>query len=597
MKPLTVLYVINGLGTGGAERSLAEMLPGLLARGVRPHIVCLYPRHQGVQEDVMRQGFPVRVLHGPAPSRIWALRRLIVGVDPDLIHSTIFEANLAAGLAALGLAVPMLISLVNTPYVSERLRDPRISLLRLRAARLADGWVCRRFGTHCHAITEAVKRSAVHALRLPADRITVIERGRDAARLGTPSGERRRGVRRRLGVGDDEEVVISVGRQEFQKGQRDLLEAMRVLLPTRPRLRFLLAGRSGHATADLERWRRLPELRERVQFLGHREDVPDLLAASDLFVFPSLWEGLGGAVIEAMALGLPIVASDIPALREVTEPGRNSDLVPPASPPDLARAIAALLDDPQRRGAYGARSRQIFEERFTLERSVERMASLYHRLTPTAVEEANARRRVPPPRTERGRAASVLLAATVVALGAAVLLREPILQAAGTFLAVEDPLMSADAIIAISGNGPERVATAVQLWRAGYAPWLLLSGGPGEFSGSARQLRRYATDLGVGTESIIIDDTALSTVGNARGSAAAMQARGLHSAILVTSPYHMRRSAVIFRRYFGPVGMSVRAYPAQDSFFQTAGWWRRPQDRQLVIREYAKLVGFLAGIR
>jgi uncharacterized SAM-binding protein YcdF (DUF218 family) len=170
------------------------------------------------------------------------------------------------------------------------------------------------------------------------------------------------------------------------------------------------------------------------------------------------------------------------------------------------------------------------------------------------------------------------------------------LQAAGTFLAVEDPLAPADVIIAISGDGPERVGTAVALLRAGYAPRLLLSGGPGERSGSARELVRYAAGFSVGAERIIVDAAALSTVDNARGSAAAMRARGLRTAILVTSPYHMRRSAVIFRRYFGPMGLSVRAYPVQQSFFQTSGWWRRPQDRHLVIREYIKLLAFLAGI-
>ena len=117
-----------------------------------------------------------------------------------------------------------------------------------------------------------------------------------------------------------------------------------------------------------------------MRFLGHRDDAPEVLAAADVFVFPSLYEGLGGALIEAMALGLPIVASDLPAIREVVEPGSNALLVEPGSPADLADAIVALADDPERRRRMGARSRAIFEDRFTLERSARRMLDLFERV-------------------------------------------------------------------------------------------------------------------------------------------------------------------------------------------------------------------------
>lgn len=174
---------------------------------------------------------------------------------------------------------------------------------------------------------------------------------------------------------------------------------------------------------------------------------------------------------------------------------------------------------------------------------------------------------------------------------------EAVLQAAGDFLAVEDPLHRADAIIAISGDGQERVRAASELLRRGLGRWLILSGGPGGGSGSARQLLDYAYEVGVPDDRILVDDGATSTTGNARGSADLMRRKGLRSAILVTSPYHMRRSAVIFRAYFRPQGLTVSAYPVRDSFFQVQGWWRRAQDRGRVIREYEKLFAFLIGVR
>jgi glycosyltransferase involved in cell wall biosynthesis len=119
------------------------------------------------------------------------------------------------------------------------------------------------------------------------------------------------------------------------------------------------------------------DLARTVRFLGHREDVPEILAAADAFVFPSLFEGLPGAVIEAMALGLPVVASAIAPLREVIEPGENGLLVPAGSVESLADAVGPLLEDPARREALGRRGRELYEERWTLETSVPRMAELY----------------------------------------------------------------------------------------------------------------------------------------------------------------------------------------------------------------------------
>jgi glycosyltransferase involved in cell wall biosynthesis len=114
--------------------------------------------------------------------------------------------------------------------------------------------------------------------------------------------------------------------------------------------------------------------------LGHRNDLPEVLAASDVFAFPSLYEGLGGAAIEAMALGLPVLASDLPALREVVENGASALLVPPADPFALATALARLLDNEALRRRLGARGREIFRARFTLDRSQERMIELYREL-------------------------------------------------------------------------------------------------------------------------------------------------------------------------------------------------------------------------
>ena len=377
---MKVLFVIDGLGTGGAERSLAELQPGLERAGFRSIIVCLRDRIEGVQSQVLADGADVRILGGSTISQLRQLRRILRIEKPDLIHTTIFAANVIGRLASIGSPTVVLSSLVNTPYAAVRLEDPDVRRVSLAAVRAVDVFTARRLTDHFHAISHAVGDWAVREMRLDPSRITVIERGRDPERLGDPGSDRRAMVRRSLGLMDDDDVVLAIGRQEFQKGHRYLLEAAAALRSRYPRLVVLIAGRKGASSPELEDLSERSGLGDVVRFLGHREDVPDLLAASDVFAFPSLYEGLGCAVIEAMALGLPIVASDIPAIREVVEDGRNAVLVSPGSSATIASALDGLLSDRSRRRAYGARGRTIFAERFTLQRSTSRMIALYERL-------------------------------------------------------------------------------------------------------------------------------------------------------------------------------------------------------------------------
>jgi glycosyltransferase involved in cell wall biosynthesis len=382
---LDVLYVIDSLGSGGAESSLAEMLLPLRRLGVEVAVALLRPSSQGSEAAVREAGYRVDVLPGRRRlAQIRALRRRLQAERPDVVHTTLFRADVVGRLAAWRTGIPVLTSRVNVTYDPIRLSDPNVSRLGFRLTRAVDRWSAVHLTDHFHAITHAVKEAAVRDLGVPAARITVIERGRSAERLGRRTEERRRQARSALGLDATDEVVIHVGRQEYQKGQRHLIEAMERLGGERPRLRLLFLGRTGHATSELRRLAEESPYRDRIRFLGYREDVADLLAAADVFAFPSLYEGLGGSLIEAMALGLPIVASDLAACREVLEEDGNALLVERGSGPALAESIASLLADHERAARFGRRSREIFEERFRLEGAVARMAALYRRVAGAA---------------------------------------------------------------------------------------------------------------------------------------------------------------------------------------------------------------------
>lgn len=377
---MRVLYVINSLGAGGAEQSLVELLDPLAGRGIDVSVATLAGPAAGVRPEPGR-AVKTAVLEGRGlPAQTMRLIRHVRRSRPDLIHTSLFNADIAGRVAGRVSGVPVLTSLVNTMYDPTRLEDPAVDVRKLRVVQTLDSFTARRLTDHFHAITHAVKDSCVQTMGLDPTKVTVVERGRDRGRLGQPGPRRRHRVREALELPQDAPVVVTVGRQEWQKAHTDLVSAFRVVAGRLEDAYLLIAGRSGHASSELELARRASGVADRIRVLGHRDDVADVLSAADVFAFPSRYEGLGGSVIEAMALGLPLVVSRIPALEEVVEENENAWLVDAGDVTGLADALAKLLSDVDTRRRFGERSSAIFEERFTLSSSANRMAALYHDL-------------------------------------------------------------------------------------------------------------------------------------------------------------------------------------------------------------------------
>jgi glycosyltransferase involved in cell wall biosynthesis len=379
-----VTYVVNALGEGGTERSLADLLPGLRDGGVEVGIVTIRSRgDEGVEPLLRAQGFEIHTIGSIGRLRtLRALRRLLRTQRPDIVHTMLFEANLYGRLATIGTGARLVVSLVNTTYSDARLDDPRLNRRKVRAVQALDTVLGRLRTDRFHAVSRTVKDDAVAALRLPEDKVTVIERGRRPETLPVTSPDRRAAARTQLDLAHHAEVLVAVGRQEYQKGHRYLLQAVHQLAD-RADLMLLVAGRTGNESAELQQiLAGMPETAKRVRLLGHRSDVAEILAAGDLFVFASLFEGMPGAVIEAMASGLPIVASDIEPVREVVDIDGNAILVPPRDASAFAVAVRRLLDDRPRLDLMGHRSREIFEDRFTIEHSVQGFLDLYHQVAP-----------------------------------------------------------------------------------------------------------------------------------------------------------------------------------------------------------------------
>ena len=168
------------------------------------------------------------------------------------------------------------------------------------------------------------------------------------------------------------------------------------------------------------------------------------------------------------------------------------------------------------------------------------------------------------------------------------------LEAIARFLIVEDDLSSADAIVVLGGGGTERIRHSVKLYDSGYGEWIIMTGMqhnlPGVTTTWARFAMQEAASLGVPGNAIILEEKATDTDENAEYVREIIIARNFNSAIVVSSPYHMRRARMVFREVFEDRDISLQFSSVEDSNFEVQGWWTRRRDLKRVIREYRKLV-------
>jgi glycosyltransferase involved in cell wall biosynthesis len=371
-----VCYVIDSLvASGGAEQSLASMAPGLIRNGVDLHVISLSDA-PGLQARIIESGATLTSIPGRSvTASAAALSKQLRALRPDLLHTTLARANAVGRAASIRTSTPLVTSLVNVSYGPEYLQDPGLRAWKVRVLHAADAMSARRVRRY-HALTEHVADVMAARLMYPRSRIDIVPRGRDPEQLGSASDSRRRRVRAELGIGR-EPVVLTAARHERQKGLDVVIRAFAKVRAAVPEALLLMAGREGNQTAALRRLVDDMGLAEAVTFLGTRTDVPDLLCACDVFVMPSRWEGLGSVLLEAMALGAPIVATDIPPIRETV--GQQAIRVPVEDDDALASGILRTLDD---RPAATERARAAtlrFDRHYTLERVSRDMVRFYER--------------------------------------------------------------------------------------------------------------------------------------------------------------------------------------------------------------------------
>jgi glycosyltransferase involved in cell wall biosynthesis len=367
---VSVLHIQKTVGLAGSERHLLQLLPALAQRGVRVRM-CVLAAGSSHQLVAAMQEQGVEVSSIPAgpdlnPILLARLAREIRRQHTDLVHTHLIHADLHGQLTARALRVPGVSSIHGTHGFYEK--EPFRS-----AARLA-GHLARRTIAISDYAGEFVKRVAI----APSERIRVIHYGIDSENWDITPNERRE-YRQALGLRSGEIAIGIASRLVPDKGHDVAINAFASLLQRIPTAHLLIAG-AGPLQPELEALARRVLPPDQVRFLGYVADMRGFFGACDMVLFPSLpsfGEGFGLAALEAMAAGVPVLASNAGPLAEVVSDGVSGLVLPPGEPVAWAEAMVDLATNPARRHQLGEQARTHAQQRFSVEEMADRTVGVY----------------------------------------------------------------------------------------------------------------------------------------------------------------------------------------------------------------------------
>ena len=375
---LNVLHVVTQLELGGAQRSTLELLARLDRRKFRPSLLS----SDGALAQRARQipGLPVTLWSSlrarPHPvADGWTLARLVLFIRRGgyrLVHTHSSKAGILGRWAAHLAKTPVVVHTVHgwgfhafqRPWARRFYQG-----LERRASRITDGLIVVSERDRDTAVRLGIGQPGRHRLiryGIVAERF---------ARDGVPQAVHRRA----LGLDPHQPVVGTVACLKPQKAPLDFVRACALIKRQIPEAQFLLIG-DGALRPQVERLRRRVGLESSLHLLGWRDDIPDLLASMDLFMLASRWEGLPIACLEAMASGLPVVATAAGGIPELITHGENGWLVPVAQPEQLAQAAVRLLQDSRMRDRMAEAGRGSLDGRYAMARMVGQTEQLYEEL-------------------------------------------------------------------------------------------------------------------------------------------------------------------------------------------------------------------------
>lgn len=368
MTAVHVLHLIDGLNVGGAEVLLRDLAVGLVTRGYRVSVG--YSTPGPLVDDLTAQGLKLTRLPRLAridPFLLFGMLRLMRSDPPQVVHTHLFKSDFHGRLAARLARVPVVVSTLHNADLWAQ-RWP-LGALYGATARFADRLI---------AVSEEVRQYQIAKTGIPAGKVAVIENGVDVRRFDGRQAAGQK-VRAEFGLSQESIVFGIIGRLKPQKDHVTFLKTAAEVLRLVPSARFLVVG-DGPLRAELETLAGEFGLFPALVFTGLRSDVPAILAALDVLVFSSKWEGLPVTLLEGMAASKPVVATAVDGINGVALPDATALLVPPGNFPALLASCLKLAADPDLRLRLGRAGFERVSARYSLEAMIDQTAGLYNAL-------------------------------------------------------------------------------------------------------------------------------------------------------------------------------------------------------------------------
>jgi glycosyltransferase involved in cell wall biosynthesis len=371
----TIAYLIDGLSMGGAERLMVPILKHLNRENFDAYVCAMQSKEGNPLADEIRAlGIRVDCLDVPYLRDLKALRRLttyLKEVGADLVHTQLEMANILGNMSARFLRLPSVCTIHVLP--SRQVKT------KTRLHQKVEWFILRHFCDRVISVSEEARRHHLEVSGAFPDQVVTLYNGIDLSPFTDMDVSRTREVvRKELGVPEKASVLTTVAVLRPPKGLEYMIRALPAILASGANAFYLVVGDGPHRQA-LEQEVRRAGVGDRVIFAGMRSDIPRLLAASDLFVLPSLTEALPTVLAEAMAARLPVVASRVGGIPEMITPGVNGLLIEPEDVTGLAQACLQLLGDPAMRARLGKGGEEIVQRKFNICRQVDELEQLYLR--------------------------------------------------------------------------------------------------------------------------------------------------------------------------------------------------------------------------
>ncbi len=371
---MNVVHIIKIVLTAGAERHLLQLLPALAGHDIQPHLIVLVEPDTPMDDFIAlatARNISVERLTIRHHADITLLPRLVArlrALQPDIVHTHLLHADLYGTLAA---------RLTGTPVVISRHNDNAFRYKRPMR------WLNRALWSQAAAgitISAALERFCLNVEGAEPNKIATIHYGLAQSQLTqSDNPQHRQTLLSNLNLPPDAFLFGTVSRLIEQKGLPFAINAFHQIYHDYAKSYLLITG-DGNQRHQLEKQAADLGLSDRVRFLGWRDDARRIMAALDVFLLPSLWEGFGLVLLEAMSKQRPIIATDVSAIPEIVQHNKTGLIVPPRDADALAAAMRRLLDDPDLRQQMGRAGFQRLQTTFTEQKMVERTTALYHQV-------------------------------------------------------------------------------------------------------------------------------------------------------------------------------------------------------------------------